>query len=273
MELDDIKKHWDKNAKSNTTSILSTTKTPTIKKLEIDAFYRAIIKLSDNKNTGRLLEVGCGNGHNLFGLKQLLPNLNLQGVDYSEEMIDAAQKINHEKYNSDIEFSVQDVLKIPNEKLKSYTYDFVITNRMLINLNSWTLQQEALRNIVELLNPGGSLIIIENFVNSYANQNILRELIGLPSRVPDSYNKFLDETLFEKFVSEEIGLKIMKIDNFASLHDILLYVLLPHLNSGTISYDHPLMNSVTELLANLPNELSSSFGYFGQNNLYVLRRT
>jgi len=272
MELDDIKKHWNKNAKSNTTSILSTTKTPTIKKLEIDAFYREILKLSDNKKTGRLLEVGCGNGHNLFGLKQLLPNLRFQGVDYSEDMIEAAQKINYENYNSEIEFSVADALKIPNEKLKSYTYDFVITNRMLINLNSWTLQQEALRNIAELLNPSGSLIVIENFVNSYANQNTARELIGLPSRVPDPYNKFIDENLFEKFVSEEIGLKIMKIDNFASLHDILLYVLLPHLNSGTISYDHPLMNSVTELLVNLPNELSGSFGYFGQNNLYVLRR-
>ena len=150
---------------------------------------------------------------------------------------------------------------------------FVITNRMLINLNSWTLQQEALRNIVELLTPNGSLIIIENFVNSYVNQNKLRELIGLPSRSPDSYNKFLDENLFEKFVTEELGLKILKIDNFASLHDILLYVLLPHINSGTTPYDHPLMNSVTELLVNLPNERSGDFGNFGQNNLYVLRRT
>lgn len=272
MELDDIKKHWNENAKSNTTSILSTTKTPTIKKLEIDAFYRAIINLSDNNKQGRLLEVGCGNGYNLFGLKQLLPNLRLQGVDYSEDMIDAAKKINNEKYNSEIEFSVADALKIPNEKLKSYTYDFIITNRMLINLNSWRLQQEALQNIVELLKPSGSLIIIENFVNSYSSQNELRELIGLPSRIPDSYNKFLDENLFEKFVTEEIGLKILKIDNFASLHDILLYVLFPHLNSGTISYDHPLMNSVVELLVNLPNERSGSFGNFGQNNLYVLRR-
>jgi len=61
MELDDIKKFWDENAKTNTTSILSTTKTSTIKKLEIDAFYRAIRNLSDTDKTGRLLEVGCGN--------------------------------------------------------------------------------------------------------------------------------------------------------------------------------------------------------------------
>ena len=73
-------------------------------------------------------------------------------------------------------------------------------------------------------------------------------------------------------MNNEAGLKILETDNFASLHDILLYVLLPHINSGAISYEHPLMNTVTELLANLPTELSSSFGYYGQNNLYVLKR-
>lgn len=272
MELDEIKKHWDVNAKSNTTSLLSTTKTPTIKKLEINAFHRAILNYSDSSKKETLLEVGCGNGHNLFGLKKLLPNLELQGVDYSGEMIEAAQKINDEKHNSKIEFSVADALEIPNEKLKSDTYDFVITNRMLINLNSWTLQQKALSNLADLLKPNGTLIIIENFINSHANQNKLRELIDLPLRVPDSYNKFLDENLFERFVNNEAGLKILETDNFASLHDILLYVLLPHINSGAISYEHPLMNTVTELLANLPTELSSSFGYYGQNNLYVLKR-
>jgi ubiquinone/menaquinone biosynthesis C-methylase UbiE len=272
MELDDIKKHWDKNAKSNTTSIFSTTKTPTIKKLEIDAFYRAILNLCDTQKEGHLLEVGCGNGYNLFGLKQLLPNLKFQGVDYSADMINAAKKINDKQYNSEIDFSIADALKLPNSKLQRDAYDFVITDRMLINLNSWTLQREALRNISELLTPGGSLLVIENFVNPYARQNELRELIGLPSRTPDPYNKFLDENLFEKFVTESIGLEILKIDNFASLHDILLYVLLPHRNSGAISYDDPLMNSVAELLVNLPNEHSGIFGNFGQNNLYVLRR-
>ena len=36
MEIADIKKYLDKNAKKNATSISFTTKTPTIKKLEID---------------------------------------------------------------------------------------------------------------------------------------------------------------------------------------------------------------------------------------------
>ena len=75
------------------------------------------------------------------------------------------------------------------------------------------------------------------------------------------------------FCKNELNLEIIISRNFASLHDILLYVLLPHSNSGEISYDHPVMEAVTELLKTIPDELSESVGRFGQNNLYVLKRS
>jgi len=152
-------------------------------------------------------------------------------------------------------------------------YDFVITDRMLINLNSWSLQRKAISNLISMLKPNGYLILIENFVDLHANQNQLRELIGLPPRVPDAYNKFLSEGDFVSFVENELKLEIILSRNFASLHDILLYVLLPHSNFGQVVYDHPVMESITQLLKNLPDEFSESFGRFGQNNLYVLKRS
>lgn len=272
MELDDIKKHWDTNANNNKTSLLSTTKTPTIKELEINAFYRVIKKIHQNKSKQKLLEVGCGNGYNLFGLADSFPMLELYGVDYSEEMIKAANALNKENYNSNIQFEVADVLSIQDEAISMSTYDYVITNRMLINLNSWSLQQQALKNLVSLLDDNAHLILIENFNNSYANQNELRELIGLPSRVPDAYNKFINEDVFETFLCKELNLEIVDSNNFASLHDILLYVLIPHFNSGKVSYDHPLMGSVTNLLKNLPDKFLKNFGYFGQGSMYVLKK-
>ena len=46
-----------------------TTKTPTIKKLEINALIRSIEKIEElNYNFSKILEVGCGNGYNLIGL-------------------------------------------------------------------------------------------------------------------------------------------------------------------------------------------------------------
>ena len=273
MELDEIKKHWDENAKKNKTALSSTTKTTTIKQLEIDAFSRVIRQLCDDEAPKSLVEVGCGNGHNLFGLAELFPNFNFVGLDYSDEMIQAAKILNNKHSDYKISFNVADVLKLEDSGLDDSSYDFVITDRMLINLNSWDLQRKALFNLISILKPSGYLVLIENFVGSYTNQNQLRKLIGLPSREPDAYNKFLSESDFESFVKNEMKLEIILSKNFASLHDILLYVLLPHYNSGQVSYDHPLMETVTQLLKNIPDEFSESFGQFGQNNLYVLRRS
>ena len=273
MELDEIKKHWDTNAKNNKTTLLSTTKTATIKQLEINAFARVIRKLCDDEATKCLLEVGCGNGYNLFGLAELFPNFKFEGVDYSKEMVKAAQNLNKQHADSKISFDVADILNLDASVLDNSIYDFVITDRMLINLNSWDLQQNALQKLVSLLKPNGYLILIENFTTSYANQNQLREIIGLPPRVPDAYNKFINENDFESFAKSELNAEIIISKNFASLHDILLYVLLPHSNSGQVSYDHPVMESVTQLLKNLPDEISENFGQFGQNNLYILKRS
>lgn len=273
MELDDIKKHWDANAKKNKTALLSTTKTTTIKQLEIDAFSRAIYRLCNDEPAKRLVEVGCGNGYNLFGLAELFPDFEFVGLDYSDAMIEAAKSLKRKHYDFNISFNVADILELEESGLDDSGYDFVITDRMLINLNSWSLQQKAISNLISMLKPNGYLILIENFVDSHANQNQLREIIGLPPRVPDAYNKFLSEGDFVSFVENELKLEIILSRNFASLHDILLYVLLPHSNFGQVVYDHPVMESITQLLKNLPDEFSESFGRFGQNNLYVLKRS
>ena len=273
MELDEIKKHWDANAKDNMTALFSTTKTGTIKQLEINAFAGVISSLVRDGSPKCLLEVGCGNGYNLFGLEGLFPTVEFEGIDYSEVMIASANDIKNQSTGSKIVFKVADFLNFNSKILRKPQYDFVITDRMLINLNSWELQQKALKKLVSLLKPSGHLIVIENFTNSYANQNHLRSILGLPPRVPDAYNKFIDEDDFEKTIKNELGAEIILSKNFASLHDILLYVLLPHSNSGSLCYDHPVMESVTQLLLDLPDELSESFGQFGQNNLYVLKRS
>jgi len=272
MKLDDIKKHWDNKAKKYSIDLLSTTKTSTIKQLEIDAFSKAIKKLSSNTFPKNLLEVGCGNGHNIFGLAQIYPDFKFVGIDYSNEMIQAAKELSKDYCNYKISFSVGDVLKLKKKEMLKSEYDFVLTDRLLINLNSWDLQKQALKKLVSFVKQDGYLIIIENFVKSYKNQNQLRQLSGLPNRTPDPYNKFIDESKFEDFIKTNLQAEITMSKNFASLHDILLYVLLPQINSGNIIYDHPLMQSVTDFLKNIPEEMRDDFGRFGQNNLYVLKR-
>jgi len=272
MELKDIKEHWDSLAKKHALDLLSTTKTPTIKQLEINAIARVVSKFLSGSKTNSVLEVGCGNGYNIFGLSQLFPHLKFHGIDYSDEMIAAACKLKKELPNSELDFSVRDVLNLTAAASLKNNFDFVFTDRLLINLNSWELQQQGIEQIASCVKENGLLVIIENFTQSYANQNLLREVLGLPTRTPDPYNKFINEKEFQEFVVEKLKFEFIYSENFGSLHDLILYVLLPHINNGKVIYDHPLMKSVTSLLEGIPESLRNNFGNFGQNNLYVFKR-
>ena len=271
MDMDEIKKHWDSNAKKYQTKLNSTTKTSTIKRLEIDAFSRVIEMFGEPDGRKSVLEVGCGNGHNLFGLVGHFPNFTFHGIDYSVDMIVAARETNGDLAHDQISFGVGDALNLGTAEMPEPPFDFVLTNRLLINLNAWELQKSALEHLRGVVAKGGFLISIENFEGSYGNQNLLRESIGLPPRVPDQYNKFMKEDQFEAFISQELGMTLIHSENFASLHDLILYVLIPHMNDGKVDYGNPAMESVTALLESLPGDIQNSFGSFGQNRLYVFK--
>jgi len=273
MEMNEIRDHWDSLAKKHGLDLKSTTKTPTIKQLEISALARAISKTIAVAQTRRILEVGCGNGHNIFALSRIFPNCYFQGLDYSEEMIKMANTIKNDSRCKNVEFNIADVLALSKSSQIENHYDLVFTDRLLINLNSWQIQQKGLIQLLSRVKNGGYLLIIENFTEAYGNQNYLRKLIGLQSRIPDSYNNFIDEAKLERFACDELGLQLVSVENFGSMHDLLLYVLLPHVNSGEVIYDHPLMESVTLLLEKVPKKFVNDFGNFGQNKLYLFEKS
>ena len=107
MELNKIKEHWENLAKKYAEDLKSTTKTPTIKHLEINAIFNAIKGISDSKTEINVLEVGCGNGHNLFGLSKLFNNYSFTGVDYSQQMISNAVSIPQFTWEFDFRFQIQ----------------------------------------------------------------------------------------------------------------------------------------------------------------------
>lgn len=271
MEMSEIRKHWDSLARIHGFDLKSTTKTPTIKRLEIDALARVMSKYFSPSTNRSVLEVGCGNGHNIFGLAKIFPSYSFLGLDYSDDMILSASKLIKELPEFQLRFEVGDVLNLSASHDLNHEFDLVFTDRLLINLNTWELQKLGLQELRSCLKKNGYLVIIENFVTSYSNQNALRELIGLPPRTPDSYNRFMLEADFESFVTNQLGLEILEIDNFGSLHDLLLYVLVPHISNGKTMYEHPIMESITELLEKLPEQLRHGLGNFGQNKLYLLQ--
>lgn len=91
MDRNGIKAHWQDWAKTYGTSLRATTKTSTAKAMECDALVRAFRRvLGETPTSGRILEVGCGNGENCLFLAQNFPNLLFTGNDFIPDMIEAA---------------------------------------------------------------------------------------------------------------------------------------------------------------------------------------
>jgi SAM-dependent methyltransferase len=269
MDLSSIHQHWQEWASRYGTGLRATTKTSTAKAMEIDALSRTLIDIEKTQGRHlRILEAGCGNGQNCFSLLERHPGCFFLGIDYVEQMIAAANAIKAEHGISDerLHFSVGNVLELSVPG----TFDVLFTDRCLINLNTDSLQQQAIASLARLIRPGGYLLMIENSQQTYQAQNRARELMGLPQRTPAEFNHFFDESTLLPFLPTT-GLELVGIEDFISLHDLVLYVLVPMVNGGEVDYQHPLVEAATRLNIALSSVTPSGLGAYGQNRLYKCR--
>ena len=272
MDAAEIKMHWETWAREFETDLRATTKARSIKKLEVNALCNAIKKMNFSQNEVLdVLEVGCGNGYNLFALSQLFPHFSFTGVDYIPEMIEHAKTIQGEdkdKY-AQIDFQVGDILQLDTNEILRESYPIVFTDRCIINLNSTELQLKALKQLSSKVNAGGYLVVLENTKQNFVRQNDCREVLGLAKRVMPEFNHFLDES---EFLGADESLELIATDDFGSLHDIVLYVLVPMINQGEIDYDHPLVKVAGDLSSGISEKYETPFGSFGQNRLFLYEK-
>ena len=212
MNLNEIEQHWKNWAEEFKLDIRATTKTQTIKDLEISSLYRAFKKTPYfSQNNCEVLEVGCGNGHNCFSLTNLIPNFNFTGVDFISEMITSANKIkNSNEIFSEIKFFQGNILTLNENTNLEDKYSIIFTNRCLINLNTHELQVKALEQLYDKVADGGYIILIENIEQSYSKQNKLREYVGLDKRTPDKFNLFIDESHFVEYAKQKLSLQYVE---------------------------------------------------------------
>jgi len=269
--MHDNKQHWQNWAKEYGTSIRATTMTETAKILEIDAFYRRIrdICLQD-LNIETVLEAGCGNGYNCIELAQRFPDLRFYGFDYTQEMIEMAQiRANAHGVQDRCRFVVADLLDLHSVIKIDQQYDIVITDRLLINLDTLEKQKKSLEILAMKVRPGGYLLMIENTLQAREQQNHLRGLFNLTERKQPPFNLFLDEKEITACL-DTLGLVYEDVEDFSALHDFLLYVLLPSINGGLIDYDNPIIKAATDFSLKVP--IDNYCGFYGQNRLFVCRK-
>ena len=270
MDSARIKAHWRNWANRYKENLRATTKASTLKLLEIDALSRTIGALHLAEHTAvKALEAGCGNGWNCVELARAFPTFRFTGFDYVEEMIDCARlNARTGEVEERVSFEVGNVLELDAARIPERGYDLVFTDRCLINLVSTEEQKQAIAVLAGRLTAGGVLLMIENSLTTYERQNDCREALGLPRRQPEAFNRFFDED--EIVPCLEALFAVVRVEDFISLHDLMLYVLLPAANGGEIDYEHPLVHLAAKLSREMPTV--SSLGGFGQNRLYICDR-
>ena len=271
--MDDVRKHWTESAVEHGTALQATTRTWTAKMLEIDALSRRFGSVLGGADaTGFVLEMGCGNGVNCLELARSFPNLAFDGVDYVPEMITGAEENRATSAAADrVRFFVGDAVGVGAIDALRATYDIVFTDRCLINLQTVELQKQAISALAAKVRPGGHLLMIENSMRTYGRQNHYRELLGLAPRTPAEFNVFFDE---EEIVAhiDSGDLELEDVEDFISLHDLALYVLVPAINGGEVDYGHPLVEAAALLNKAVSAETPSAFGSAGQNRLFTCRK-
>lgn len=167
-----VKTFWQSKAKQKVKDSKVTHRDIWQKWLEIETIKKYLRK------SARMIDVGCGNGFTTFEISPLVKEV--VGIDYSDEMIKRASsnlKKKPKRISKNIQFNVYDVLQLESSSFG--LFNIALSERCLINLNSWSDQKKAIKNIANVLKPGGRFIFIEGLKDGREQLNRFRKKVGL----------------------------------------------------------------------------------------------
>ena len=178
--------------------------------------HRSILVALGRLRPSTILEVGCGTGVLARLMAEEHPAADILALDFSEQMIAAAKARPYPA--SRLRFAVGDVQSLPHGR-----WDVVVTERMLINLQTWPSQQLAIEAIQARLQPGGSYLMCENSADGLEAINASRVAIGLPAITAPWHNRYLRTQELEAVAREHwAGLKC---EEFSSTYYFLSRVV------------------------------------------------
>lgn len=225
--------------------------------LEINAISELI------KPGSLVLDAGCSNGASTFEIAAKT-KAEMRAFDYSESAIAIARKKQLERDpDCNITFSQGNILNIDEPE---NLFDVAYTIRVVINLTSWRLQQEAILQVNRVLKSGGLYLMSEAFQGSLAKLNALRGMAGLKALNEPDFNLYLREEDVASFL--EPYFKIEAIRRFSSIYYVgsrfLRYLTMKPNDKD--SFDNP----VNRYFADFQETENS--GDFGIQKLYILRK-
>jgi ubiquinone/menaquinone biosynthesis C-methylase UbiE len=258
-----VKKFWEEQAETFKESELATAPDHYYRDLEM----RSI--LTHLKDGASILDVGCGNGFSTFHFARSLPKATFQGVDFSEQMVVFAQSAcikESKKVQSRVSFSTGNVLSLSTTAaLKGKKFDYIVSERCLINLADWNEQQQALLEMKKLLKKGGRIILTENTQEGLARLNVLRKNFDLSAINVRWHNFYMPEKKLIAYAKKVFTLE--SVENIGNLYYIIsrvVYAKLAQLEGREPEY----MNPINEIASRLP---TLSDHHYSPNFIFVLK--
>ena len=151
----------------------------------------------DRRGNGRYEgwdDAGCGDGLTIATLAQEF-GCDLVGRDFAPSMINLARVRLAAQPSLRADLAVGDVCRVV-EEFGAESFDFITTDRCLVNMASESQQYAALAAISAALKPGGFYLGIENFIEGNERLNAMRALFGLPPIAIRWHNNFFRESEF-----------------------------------------------------------------------------
>ena len=125
---------------------------PQMRLMRAYAIHRALTMV----RSGQAADLGCGPGHLAIELARAAPELQVTGVDLSDEMLTkAASRVQDAGLQERIAFKKGDVSQIP---FPDNALDLVVST---LSLHHWSDPVAALDEIARVLSPGGSFVLFD----------------------------------------------------------------------------------------------------------------
>jgi len=253
-----VKDFWQNQALEFKGSDLATAPDTYYRQLEIN---RIISYLKDGKV---ILDIGCGNGYSTLKFAKKFSQSRFIGVDYSEEMIRYAKKnlVKEKNLKGRVKFLVGDVRNLSTHPEIKQKFDYLVSERCLINLLNWKQQKQALLEMKKLLKKDGGIVLCENTQEGLQRLNQLRNKLKLFSIKVRWHNYYLPQKKLLEFARKYF--KVEEINNIGSLYYIIsrvVYAKLVDLEGKEPQYLHP----INKIASQLP-----SIGDYSPNYIFIL---
>lgn len=144
----------------------------------------------------KILDAGCGEAEGTL-VYSLIPGTTVHAVDFSETRLQKARERLAGRQN--VTCKQVDFL---GEYEMDYDYDVVISQRFLINLMEWKLQQQVLLDLTSRLKRGGRLLMLEGSQQGVDSLNEFRAALGLEPIPVKWHNLFFDDHALVDFMEQ-----------------------------------------------------------------------